>query len=209
MYLLSSGNSLLAHPSAGLRSLGPAQVSQSVLRGDLHYLLLTQSGHLKLFNQRTEEVVSLPASASLLAHKPFKNIRSGQLDGRCQVLQALEGREVFIVGPLMDKKGTTSLPQQLQDQRQAIAKNNGDNQPNNQGQTFKDCFTKFDRIKFQLKIKSVAVGFNHVLALSELQQGGKVFSWGRGHLGQLGHEDTEDQAFPKHIKSLCNYVHEV
>lgn len=172
-----------------------------MLRGQLHYLLLNQQGCLRLFNQVSNEAVSLPASASSLAHKQFKNIKSGALDGRCQVLQGLDGQEVVVIGALAEQKATTTANRQAHDRNREKSED--------LDQRFLQFFTKFDRIRFQVKIKSIAAGLNHVLALSELRQGGKVFSWGRGHLGQLGHDDTDDQAFPRHVKSLATYVLEV
>ena len=55
----------------------------------------------------------------------------------------------------------------------------------------------------------MSIGFNHLLALTELKQGGKVFSWGRGHLGQLGHGNTEDLTYPKHVKTLATYTTQI
>jgi alpha-tubulin suppressor-like RCC1 family protein len=51
----------------------------------------------------------------------------------------------------------------------------------------------------RLSIKQVAVGEDHTLALGDT---GKVFSWGNGKKGQLGHGDNKSIAFPRCIQAL-------
>ena len=45
-------------------------------------------------------------------------------------------------------------------------------------------------------IHSVACGWQHTMALTSL---GRVFTWGYGEDGQLGHSDANDQIHPKEI----------
>ena len=52
---------------------------------------------------------------------------------------------------------------------------------------------KFERIKLPTKIAKISTGCNHIVALSESK---KVFSWGVGSSGQLGHGDYESQKYP-------------
>ena len=51
-------------------------------------------------------------------------------------------------------------------------------------------------IIYKLTIIQVACGWQHTLCLS---QEGRVYSWGYGEEGQLGHDDTEDCLSPKEI----------
>lgn len=50
------------------------------------------------------------------------------------------------------------------------------------------------------RIDQVSCGFAHVLALSTL---GKVFSWGWGMKGQLGHHDLASELAPRQILDLA------
>lgn len=52
-----------------------------------------------------------------------------------------------------------------------------------------------------IKIKQVAGGFHHSMLLTE---DGKVYSWGRGDYGQLGHGNTENVTEPKSIEVFEN-----
>ena len=54
-----------------------------------------------------------------------------------------------------------------------------------------------------VSIRSVSVGSRHTLALSKT---GEVYSWGWGHLGQLGHGDNLSQANPRKINSISNVI---
>jgi alpha-tubulin suppressor-like RCC1 family protein len=48
----------------------------------------------------------------------------------------------------------------------------------------------------KVQIASVACGWQHTLALTSL---GRVFSWGYGEDGQLGHGDPSDQLLPREL----------
>ena len=45
----------------------------------------------------------------------------------------------------------------------------------------------------------VSCGENHTAALSV---DGRLFTWGRGKYGQLGHGDFKNISFPEHVKAL-------
>jgi alpha-tubulin suppressor-like RCC1 family protein len=47
-------------------------------------------------------------------------------------------------------------------------------------------------LKFQQKIIKVKTGLEHILALTDLNSGGKVFSWGCSKYGQLGIDTNEN-----------------
>ncbi len=51
----------------------------------------------------------------------------------------------------------------------------------------------------KIQIAQVCCGWQHTLALSTQ---GKVFSWGYGEDGQLGHGDTSDNPLPREIVSF-------
>ena len=53
------------------------------------------------------------------------------------------------------------------------------------------------------KVTSVACGWQHTLCLLN---NGKVFSWGYGEDGQLGHGDCKDYLIPKEIQSINSFV---
>lgn len=55
---------------------------------------------------------------------------------------------------------------------------------------------KISRLKFQLKIIKVQTGLEHILALSDINSGGKVFGWGSSNYGQLGLDTRETVQFP-------------
>lgn len=61
-------------------------------------------------------------------------------------------------------------------------------------------------VAFPLKvcISSVSAGSRHTLALSTA---GEVFSWGWGHLGQLGHGDTRNLNAPTKISTLSKVTY--
>ena len=59
----------------------------------------------------------------------------------------------------------------------------------------------FDRIKFQVKVAKVSAGKNHCLALGA-DRAARVYSWGAGSSGQLGHGDEEDVKYPRIIKEI-------
>eukprot|EP00520_Triparma_pacifica_P008587 CAMPEP_0118638798 /NCGR_PEP_ID=MMETSP0785-20121206/3889_1 /TAXON_ID=91992 /ORGANISM="Bolidomonas pacifica, Strain CCMP 1866" /LENGTH=1915 /DNA_ID=CAMNT_0006530097 /DNA_START=150 /DNA_END=5894 /DNA_ORIENTATION=+ len=51
----------------------------------------------------------------------------------------------------------------------------------------------------KMSIKQVAVGEDHTLALADT---GRVFSWGGGKKGQLGHGDFKNNSYPRCIQTL-------
>lgn len=51
----------------------------------------------------------------------------------------------------------------------------------------------------KMSIKQVAVGEDHTLALADT---GRVFSWGGGKKGQLGHGDFKNSSYPRCIQAL-------
>ena len=53
----------------------------------------------------------------------------------------------------------------------------------------------------QTPIVQVACGWQHTMALTNQ---GKVYSWGYGEDGQLGHGDSDDIATPELIQSFSN-----
>jgi alpha-tubulin suppressor-like RCC1 family protein len=57
----------------------------------------------------------------------------------------------------------------------------------------KDTASKDTDSKLTAKIKSIAVGATHVLALC---QAGKVYAWGSNHYGQLGHQHKRYDSQP-------------
>lgn len=63
------------------------------------------------------------------------------------------------------------------------------------GPVFLDVFT--------VPIKAVWVGVNITVVLSE---NGKVYTWGRGQDGQLGHGNFSDQAMPKIVEALDSKI---
>ncbi|XP_010460227.1 PREDICTED: ultraviolet-B receptor UVR8-like [Camelina sativa] len=52
-------------------------------------------------------------------------------------------------------------------------------------------------------ISMLACGGAHVIALTS---GGKVFTWGRGSSGQLGHDDSLSTSLPKPVSFFDDYV---
>ncbi len=65
---------------------------------------------------------------------------------------------------------------------------------------------KISRLKFQMKIIKVQTGLEHILALSDINSGGKVFGWGSSNYGQLGLDTRETVQFPQQIMSLRSYI---
>lgn len=53
-----------------------------------------------------------------------------------------------------------------------------------------------------LKIKSVACGDSHCVALTHTNQ---IFTWGSGEYGRLGHNDEEDRWLPSELKFRIKY----
>ena len=49
--------------------------------------------------------------------------------------------------------------------------------------------------------KDVQSGYHHNLGLSET---GRVYSWGRGVVGQLGHNSFQNSLMPQQISSLSH-----
>ena len=50
-----------------------------------------------------------------------------------------------------------------------------------------------------VKVKRISCGFRHMMALTAQ---GKVYTWGCGKLGRLGHGDEADQINPKEVEDL-------
>ena len=53
------------------------------------------------------------------------------------------------------------------------------------------------------KVKTVATGFNHSLAVTEK---GQTYSWGNGVFYQLGHGSKQDEKEPKLIKKIAGVI---
>lgn len=51
------------------------------------------------------------------------------------------------------------------------------------------------------KVKAIAAGFTHSLAVTEK---GQVYSWGTGAFHQLGHGNKQDEKQPRLIKKLAD-----
>ena len=58
------------------------------------------------------------------------------------------------------------------------------------GHKTKENINKLKKVEIGAKVKAVAAGFTHSLAVSEA---GQVYSWGNGGFSQLGHGDKKDQ----------------
>ena len=54
---------------------------------------------------------------------------------------------------------------------------------------------KLQRVKFQ----KLSCGYHHTAAVSTE---GKVYTWGRGIFGQLGHNDTDNKFIPTLVKGI-------
>jgi alpha-tubulin suppressor-like RCC1 family protein len=68
-----------------------------------------------------------------------------------------------------------------------------------------DQFRKTKPIPFEIKIQDVAAGKHHALALEAPSTEGtapRVFSWGCGNYGVLGHNRQKDEYYPRHVASL-------
>lgn len=69
------------------------------------------------------------------------------------------------------------------------------------GHKSKEHINKLKRVDIDgQKVKAVAAGFTHSLAVTEK---GQTFSWGTGVFFQLGHGNKQDQKQPKAIKKLA------
>jgi hypothetical protein len=65
---------------------------------------------------------------------------------------------------------------------------------------------ELDYVEFQdenIKIKQVSCGFTHTVALTE---DGRVFTWGNGATGALGHGDAENHPVPKEVEGLKDHT---
>ena len=79
---------------------------------------------------------------------------------------------------------------------------------------------------YDIKIRSIAAGRNHVVCIEEWEQGdgsnsgssssdesrgvqhlNRVYSWGFGGYGRLGHNCSNDEFLPREITSFSHYVH--
>lgn len=58
----------------------------------------------------------------------------------------------------------------------------------------------------RLRVKQLAVGADHTVALST---DGRVYTWGSGRRGQLGHGDRAVVSQPRHVSALRRRVAEV
>ena len=56
------------------------------------------------------------------------------------------------------------------------------------------------------KVSSVECGFKHTICRTSL---GRVYSWGWGKNGQLGHESFDNELLPKNIKIQAGYGNKV
>jgi len=69
-----------------------------------------------------------------------------------------------------------------------------------------DLSRKTITIKKKIKIQDIAVGKHHALALEAPSVGDgvgtRIFSWGCGNYGVLGHNRQKDEYYPRHISSL-------
>jgi len=69
-----------------------------------------------------------------------------------------------------------------------------------------DLNRKTISIKNTIKIQDIAAGKHHALALEAPSVGGgsgtRIFSWGCGNYGVLGHNRQKDEYYPRHVSSL-------
>ena len=69
-----------------------------------------------------------------------------------------------------------------------------------------DLSRKTITIKSKIKIQDIAAGKHHALALEAPSVGDgvgtRIFSWGCGNYGVLGHNRQKDEYYPRHISSL-------
>jgi hypothetical protein len=57
-------------------------------------------------------------------------------------------------------------------------------------------------IQDKIKVLKVACGDSHTIAIAEYNAKRMVYSWGQGESYRLGHNDTENQPYPRKIKAL-------
>jgi alpha-tubulin suppressor-like RCC1 family protein len=62
-------------------------------------------------------------------------------------------------------------------------------------------------IPYEIKIQDIAAGKHHALALEapskdDNHNGARIFSWGCGNYGVLGHNRQKDEYFPRHVAFL-------
>eukprot|EP00904_Undaria_pinnatifida_P009747 jgi/Undpi1/5902/HiC_scaffold_2.g01176.m1 len=69
---------------------------------------------------------------------------------------------------------------------------------NERGHPFQADFCLIEKLQ-HLKIRQIACGGEHSVAVSE---SGEVWSFGAGHKGQLGHESTTREDFPRLVQAL-------
>eukprot|EP00534_Pseudo-nitzschia_fraudulenta_P011231 CAMPEP_0201220578 /NCGR_PEP_ID=MMETSP0851-20130426/191667_1 /ASSEMBLY_ACC=CAM_ASM_000631 /TAXON_ID=183588 /ORGANISM="Pseudo-nitzschia fraudulenta, Strain WWA7" /LENGTH=619 /DNA_ID=CAMNT_0047510307 /DNA_START=121 /DNA_END=1980 /DNA_ORIENTATION=+ len=70
-----------------------------------------------------------------------------------------------------------------------------------------DLGRKTTTVATTVKIQDIAAGKHHALALEAPPVGGgstgtRIFSWGRGNYGVLGHNRQKDEYYPRHVSSL-------
>jgi hypothetical protein len=127
----------------------------------------------------------MPITASSVDQKKFKNLQKGGLNQKnFQIFIRPDDKEIVIFGNL-------SFIEKNKSQKQLEMTNTS-------------C--KISRLKFQLKIIKVKTGLEHILALSDINSGGKVFSWGSSNYGQLGLDTRETVQFPQQIMSIRSYT---
>ncbi|XP_023239739.1 RCC1 domain-containing protein 1-like isoform X2 [Centruroides sculpturatus] len=67
------------------------------------------------------------------------------------------------------------------------------------GTLFSICKNKIEKLPFNLVVNSVCCGKEHVLCLTV---DGKIYSYGLGSRGQLGHGTTENEETPRVVEAL-------
>lgn len=66
-----------------------------------------------------------------------------------------------------------------------------------------DLSRKTVTIKSKIKIQDITAGKHHALALEAPNSvGTRIFSWGCGNYGVLGHNRQKDEYYPRHVSSL-------
>lgn len=69
-----------------------------------------------------------------------------------------------------------------------------------------DLARKTKTIKDSIKIQDIAAGKHHALALEAPSTGSgigtRIFSWGCGNYGVLGHNRQKDEYYPRHVSSM-------
>lgn len=84
-------------------------------------------------------------------------------------------------------------------QKQTVFVENDPNDRNNS-----DLARKTVTIKAPIKIQDICAGKHHALALEapSKETGTRIFTWGCGNYGVLGHNRQKDEYYPRHVSSL-------